>query len=184
MRAVATSFLKRIAERALAAPSSGPDSPETESVRRIVAALEALPPDRARHVAAFAYILGRVARADLSITEGETRRMEAIVERIAGLETAQAVLAVQIARAQATLFGATENFLVTREFDQVATREQKVALLSCLFAVAAEDDNVSVVEDNEIRRVSIELHLTHDDFIEARSAFRDALAVLRRPPAP
>jgi len=179
---VASSFLKRIAERALAAPSSGPDTPETESVRRIVAALEALPPDRARYVAAFAYILGRVARADLTISDAETRRMEAIVERIAGLPAAQSVLVVQIARAQTTLFGATENFLVTREFDQVATREQKLGLLSCLFAVAAEEDGVSVVEDNEIRRVSLELHLTHDEFIAARSAFHEALTVLRRPP--
>jgi uncharacterized tellurite resistance protein B-like protein len=180
---VALSLLKRIAASALAAESSGPDTPETESVRRIVATLEALPPEQARYVAAFAYILGRVARADLRISDAETRRMEAIVERIAGLGTAQAVLVVQIARAQATLFGATENYLVTREFDRVATREQKVALLSCLFAVAAEEDSVSVVEDNEIRRISIELHLTHGDFIAARSAFRDALAVLRRPRA-
>src|SRR2546428_12453101 len=51
----------------------------TETVRKIVAALDRLEPDRARHIAIFAYILSRVARADLVISDAETRAMEAIV---------------------------------------------------------------------------------------------------------
>jgi len=158
------------------------DSVETETVRKIVAALDRLEPDRARHIAVFAYILSRVARADLVISEAETRAMEAIVVKEGGLAPAQAILVVQMAKTQAILFGGTENYLVTREFNRLATREDKLALLRCLFAVSASDDSISVKEDNEIRRIADELRLTHDDFIEARSEFRDHLSVLRRPP--
>jgi len=158
------------------------DSAETETVRKIVAALDRLEPDRARHIAVFAYILSRVARADLVISEAETRAMEAIVVKEGGLAPEQAILVVQMAKTQAILFGGTENYLVTREFNRLATREDKLGLLRCLFAVSAADDSVSVKEDNEIRRISSELRLTHEDFIAVRSEFRDHLSVLRKPP--
>lgn len=157
------------------------ESPETETVRKIVAALDRLEPDRARHVAIFAYILSRVARADLVISDAESRAMEAMVVREGGLPPEQAILVVQMAKTQAILFGGTENYLVTREFNRLATRDEKLSLLRCLFAVSASDDSISVMEDNEIRRIADELRLTHADFIAARSEFRDRLSVLRKP---
>ena len=159
------------------------ESADTETVRKIVAALDRLEPDRARHIAIFAYILSRVARADLVISDAETRAMEAIVMQAGGLAPEQAILVVQMAKTQAILFGGTENYIVTREFNRLATREEKLALLRCLFAVSASDDSISVMEDNEIRRIADELRLTHEDFIEVRSEFRDRLSVLRKPPA-
>lgn len=158
------------------------ESAETETVRKIVAALDRLEADRARHIAIFAYILSRVARADLVISDEETRAMEEIVMQAGGLAPEQAILVVQMAKTQAILFGGTENYLVTREFNKVATREEKLALLRCLFAVSASDDSISVMEDNEIRRIADELRLTHEDFIVARSEFRRYLSVLRKPP--
>jgi uncharacterized tellurite resistance protein B-like protein len=88
---------------------------------------------------------------------------------------------VQMAKTQATLFGGTENFLVTKEFNDMATREQKLALLRCLFAVAAADNNISTVEDREIRLISDELQLRHDEFIAARLEYRQYLGVLKTP---
>ncbi len=155
---------------------------ETDTVRKIVDALDQLEPERARFVASFAYILSRVAQADLEISAAETRAMERIVRERAGLSAAEAILVVQMAKTQSRLFGGTENFLVTREFERLATREQKLGLLECLFAVSAADESISAVEDSEIRRIAGELHLEHRDFIEARSAFRQYLAVLKQPP--
>jgi uncharacterized tellurite resistance protein B-like protein len=152
---------------------------QTESARRLVAELENLSPDQARYVAAFAYLLGRLARADLQISDEETSKMESIVASLAGLPSHQAALVVEIACHQNELFGGTENFLVAREFNQIATREQKLRLLECLFAVAAADGTVSAVEDDEIRRIANELCLTHAEFIRARSAYREHLAVLK-----
>lgn len=160
-----------------------PGSAETETVRKIVAALESMDPERARFIAAFAFILCRVARADLQITPSETRLMERAVSERSGLPEEQAILVVQMAKSQNTLFGGTENFLVTREFNRMATHEQKRALLECLFAVAS-DEMISTVEDNEIGRICSELQITHDEFVSVRMNFREHRAVFKKPPRP
>jgi len=159
---------------------------ETETVRKIVQALDRIEPDRARFMAAFAYLLGRVASADSKVSDDEVQAIERLIVERCRIEPAQAILVVQMAKTQNLLFGGTENFLVAREFGQIATREQSLGLLECLFAVAAADGSISVVEDNEIRRISNELRLTHEEFIQARSDYRDYLAVLRtrRPDPP
>src|SRR5262245_16106217 len=77
---------------------AAPASNETETVRRIVGQLEAMPLDRARWLAAFAYILTRAAAADLDISEVEERTIEGIVVDHGGLSEAQAVLVAQMAR--------------------------------------------------------------------------------------
>jgi uncharacterized tellurite resistance protein B-like protein len=107
--------------------------------------------------------------------------MERRVAAVGGLPEEQAIVVVQIAKMQATLFGGTENFLVTQEFNRMATQEQKLALLRCLFAVAAADQDISTVEDREIRLINDELQLRHDDFITARLEFRKYLSVLKQP---
>ena len=155
---------------------------DTETVRRIIAALDKMEPERARFIAAFAYILCRVARADLRISSSETNAMEHIVMNHGRLPEEQAILVVQMAKTQSNLFGGTENFLVTREFDRIATREQKLELLDCLFAVAAAEQGISVMEDNEIRQIARELHLDHPDFIRARAPWADRLNVMKNLP--
>jgi hypothetical protein len=47
------------------------DDDEPESMRRIATELEDLEPERARHLAAFAYILARVAHADMKVDASE-----------------------------------------------------------------------------------------------------------------
>ena len=159
-------------------------SAETETVRKIADALDRLEPDRARYLAAFAYILSRVARADLEISREETLEMERIVREKGSLPEEQAVMIVQMAKTQNALFGGVENFLVTREFDRIATREQKIALLNCLFAVSAADRSVSSAEDTTIRKIASELHLDHAEFVEVKRAYREHLAVHKTPGAP
>ena len=158
-------------------------APVSGSVREIADALDRLPPDRARHLATFAYILGRVAHVDLDVSAEETRAMEDILRRLAGLSEDEAILIVRIAKSQHELFGATESYTVTREFSRTATYEEKTQLLDCLFAVSASDNVVSGVEEAEIRRIVGELDLEHADFIAARAKFRDYIAVLKRPEA-
>jgi len=163
-------------------PQAGESRAETETVRKIVAELDHLPEERARFVAAFAYILSRVARADLEVSAEETAAMEGIVVEHGRLPEQQAIIVVQMAKTQNALFGGTENFVVTREFNQLADRGQKLALLDCLFAVSAADESISTAEDTVIRQIADELKLDHADFIEVRRRFRDKLAVLKQPP--
>ncbi len=153
---------------------------ETETVRKIVDELNHMEPTRARYVACFSYLLGRVAHADLDISAEETAAMERIVMERSGLPEQQAILVVQMAKSQNVLFGGTENFLVTREFGKMASREQKFALLHCLFGVSVADESISTAEDNEIRKISRELNLTHDDFIAVRLTYKDYLATKKK----
>jgi uncharacterized tellurite resistance protein B-like protein len=154
-------------------------SAETESVRKVVEELDHLEESHARYVAAFGYILGRIAHADLKISREETSEMEKIIRERTNLTEAEAIIVVQMAKSRAQLFGGTENFLVTREFDRIATREQKLTLLDCLFAVAAAEGNISIFEDNEIKQVSQELHLDHPDFIAVRTRWKKHLSVFQ-----
>jgi len=152
---------------------------ERDTVRRIVDELDNLPLERARHVASFAFILSRVAHADLQISEEETRAMERIVVEKGGLPEEQAMIVVQMAKTQSLLFGGTDNYSVTKEFAGTAGREEKIALLRCLFAVSAADRTISNLESTVIRQIADELGLEHHDFIAVRSEFREHLAVLR-----
>jgi uncharacterized tellurite resistance protein B-like protein len=156
-------------------------SSESETVRKIVAALDQMDPDRARYIASFAFILCRVARADLNISQTEMREIERILVERGKLPEEQAILAAQMAKTQSIFFGGTENFLVTREFNRIATREQKLLLLDCLFSVSSVD-LISTVEENEISKICSELNLSHDDYISTRSAYREYRAVLKNPP--
>lgn len=158
------------------------NSHETETVRKIVQALDQLQPDRAKFLAGFAYLLARVARADLRISLEETRTMEHIIMDSGGLPEEQAILVVQMAKTQNILFGSTENFLVSREFKAASSHEERMALLDCLYAIAAAENLISTVEDNEISQIADELRIEHGEFISIRSKFRDRLAVLQKPP--
>lgn len=163
------------------APASAP-SAETQTVRKIMTSLDAMEPEQARFVAAFAYVLCRVARTDLHISDEEAAAMERIVTEHAGLTEDQAIVVLQIAKTQELLFGSTENFLVTREFNRLASREQKLALLECLFAVSSADDSISTLEDNEIVRICAELQLPREDLLAARGRYREHLEVLKGMP--
>jgi uncharacterized tellurite resistance protein B-like protein len=155
------------------------ESGDTETVRKIVGELESLPPERARYLAAFAFILARVANADLEISDKETLRMEQILQEAGHLSDEQARLAVGLAKAQHQVEGGTESFLVTREFRQIATREQCRELLDCLFAVSAADDSISGVEEAQIRQITSELGLEPGDLAEIRARWADKRAILR-----
>ena len=153
---------------------------DTATVRRIASQLERLPADKARYLASFAYILARVAHADLEVDDSEVAEMERIVLEIAHLSEAEAVLVVQIAKSQATHLGGTENYVVTREFREITSVEQRAELLQCIYAVAAADGTISSVETNEIQRIAEELGFTRPEANALRSQYRDKLSELRR----
>ena len=161
-----------------AGADSGPEDDRRGAVSHIAETLERFPRERARYLAAFAYLLGRVARADRHVSDEEQREMLRIVADH-GLGAQEAELVVEMARSQNELFGHAEDFVVARELQKTATRGQKLQVLDCLFAVSAADHEISTVEDNEIRRISSELRLTHVDFIGVRSNWRQHLSVLK-----
>jgi len=154
---------------------------DTETVRRIVAELDRLEPARARHVAAFAYILSRVAAVDLDVSDVETARMIELLRSVGKLPESLATLVVEIAKSQNRLFGGTENFLVTREFREIATEDERRELLDCLFAVSAADDAITGEEEAQISQIASELGFTHQEYVQVRLNYTEKRTVLRKP---
>lgn len=172
----------RALHRLLGIEKDGPDEArDTATVRRIAAELDALPLTEARFLAAFAYVLARVARADLDVSRAETDSMIRLVREYSTLSEAQALLVVQMAKTQAIALGGTENYLVTRQFREMSNRAQRVDLLRCLFAVAASDQNISHIENTEITAIGIELGFGGEEIAAIRGAYRDQLSVLKEP---
>lgn len=155
-----------------------PDS-ETETIRRIAAQLQELPMDQRRFIGGFAYVLGRAANADLSITSDELAYIERTVVEVGGLPEPQAVLVVEIARAQAELYGATEDYLVTREFAETASLEDRQRLLRFAFTVAASDDTITAEESAELNEIGKELGFTSTEVDAVRVGFADQLSAIQ-----
>lgn len=152
------------------------DDGETETVRRIASRLERLEPAQAKYLAAFAYVLARVANADLNIAQSETEAMEGIVRGTAGLSEAEAALVVEIAKSQTRVLGGTENYVVTREFKNISTQAQRGRLLECLFEIAAADGTIETVESAEIAAIGEEIGFTRPEINALRAAYRERLA--------
>ncbi len=155
------------------------ESGDTASVRRIAAKLNQLDRAKAKYLAAFAYVLARIANADLDIDDSETEEMERALSALSGLSEGEVALAVEIAKSQARTLGGTENYVVTREFRVISTREQREQLLQCLYAVAAADGAISNVESAEIASIAGELGFTRPEANALRGQYRDKLAVFQ-----
>jgi len=149
-------------------------------LRDTLNALDHLEPDRARFLAAFAYLLGRVADADQHISAEETSAMEQLVREQGQLSQEQAMVVTQLAKTSNLLFGGTANFLVAREFSALATYDQKLALMRCLFTVAATDESISMAEEGEIHRIATELRIDPPDLVALRVQHQRYLPGLSR----
>jgi uncharacterized tellurite resistance protein B-like protein len=152
---------------------------QADSVRRIALVLLHLSPERGCFLAAFVYVLTRVACADGEISDAETRQMVAIMKRVGELSTEHAIRIVEIAKAQNRAYGGTENFLVTRDFRRMAPQSARLELLDRLFMVAAADDGISSAEEAQIRQVAKELCLSHHHYSAVRMNWSHERNVLR-----
>jgi uncharacterized tellurite resistance protein B-like protein len=165
--------------RWLGLASDEPADDQALGLAEIERELATLDPGRARFLVGFAYLLGRVARADHEVSDAEMHTMAHLLAERGHLPVEQAALAARLATAHGLRFGGTDDFLVAREFRKLSTRDERLALLDCLFAVSAADQSIRTVEDNEVRRIASELHIGHEDFIAARSAHLHHLEVRR-----
>jgi uncharacterized tellurite resistance protein B-like protein len=171
------SFLRFLgAQPAASAPAERPQlESETEAVRRIVARLETLPPETARSLAGMAYVLARAANADMSISEVETAAM---VQELSasGLDEAQAVLVVEMAKLQELTTGGTSDYLVTRDFREHSTMEQRMALLRACYHIAAADDSITSMENSTLVEIASELDISRDEAAPIRAEFADKIS--------
>jgi len=158
-------------------------APEAAPLRDVIDALDKLEPDRAAYLARFAYLLGRVAYADRHVSVEETRTMERLVAKEGGIDPDQAVLVVSLAKTNNLLFGGTADFIVTRDFGERASYEQKLSLMRCLFAVSVTDEGISTAEEGEIHKIGTQLRIMPSDLTALRVAYHRHLPGIGPDPA-
>ena len=166
-------------EAAAAEPHRRPpagSAAETATARQIVARLDAMPPAEARYLACFAYVMSRAAQADLKVSEEETALMQRFAVEYGGLDESQAVLVIGMTKIQANIEGATEDFVVTREFREISTMEQRIQLLRCCFAIGATDGTINADEASVVNEIARELDIERPDLNRVREEFHEQLS--------
>ncbi len=162
----------------LRGPASRDDDPDySANLERIEKVLQTLPPERARLLAAFALLLGRVAHSDDVISEGERTRLLKILREDLKLAEDQAAAVAAIALDRAACFD-SDDHLVLRRVRELATATERLDLIRALFHLAAVDD-ISEQESQEIRRIATGLGFGQSEYIALRSEFRDFLKILK-----
>jgi tellurite resistance protein len=159
-------------------PAAPPPQAETESIRRISEELGAMPLEQRRFVAGYAYVLARAAHADLTVSSAEVSDMEMAIEAVGQLSQPQATLVIELARHMNELYGPTDDYVVTREWAETATREQREGLLRAAFAVAARD-SISAEEVAELNEIGKELGFRTDEVDAIRYEFREQLTAIQ-----
>jgi uncharacterized tellurite resistance protein B-like protein len=155
---------------------------EPEALTELETRLERLEPEQARYVAAFAFVLARVAHADLDIHDREVAEIRLRVAALGDLSDFESGIVAEIAQQLATEVGGTDNYTVTRAFRRISTHAQRIQVLECLHAVAAADGSIISSESNEIRNIADELALTHTNLNAVRAGWKNHLATLQSLP--
>ena len=149
---------------------------DTATVRRIVAKLEAMPPERARLIASAAYTLARAANADLDISDEETAAIERELAAHESIDEATAVLVTEMAKLQARTVGGTEDYVVTREFKALADEGQRLVVLRACFAVMAANGTISAEENATINQIAQELDIDDAMLNAIRADYHEQLS--------
>ena len=168
------------ASASASASTSSNEAGDTATVRRIVAKLEAMPPEQARLVAAAAYTLARAANADLDISDEETTAIERELQAHEALDEATAVLVTEMAKLQAKTVGGTEDFVVTREFKALADETQRLVVLRACFAVIAANGSISAEENAIVNQIAGELDIDQTTLNSIRADYHDQLSSVQQ----
>ena len=161
------------------APTQDPAG-DTATVRRIVAKLEAMPPEQARLIASAAYTLARAANADLDISDEETAAIERELQAHEAIDEATAVLVTEMAKLQARTVGGPEDFSVTREFKRLASYAQKVDVLRACFAIGAANGTISAEETAIVNEIAAELDIDDATLNAIRADFHEQLSAVQQ----
>ena len=163
----------------VATPAAPTAAGDTATVRRIVAKLEAMPPDQARLIASAAYTLARAANADLDISDEETAAIERELQANEALDEATAVLVTEMAKLQAKTVGCTEDYVVTREFKALADDAQRLVVLRACFAVMAANGSISAEETATVNEIAAELDIDQATLNAIRAEYHEQLSAVQ-----
>lgn len=139
------------------------------SVRRRLEEKDDLPdfPDSVlRKLSLAGGLMARIAHIDREVTEGEISAMERALRENWNSSQEHAALVAEVA--VSTVAEDMDFYRMAREFFTCTTEDERVQFLDVLFAVADGDGMVSTPETEGIRRIAMNLKMTHRQFINAK----------------
>jgi uncharacterized tellurite resistance protein B-like protein len=132
-----------------------------------------------KYVTGFSGLLGKVAYADMEISEDEVAKMQSVLSSTLLLKDAQVGSIIEMLQKHSVQLCSIEDYRYVRMINEVCDNEQKMELIEAMFAVAAADETVSSEEDSAIYVVSKGIGLSHKDFVTVRARFKNYLEVLK-----
>jgi len=111
-------------------------------------------------------LMAQLAQVDREVTEEEYDIIARTLQTQWSISEEVAVLVTEVAVFEVS--ADLDFFRLTREFTSSTTEAERIQFLDILFAVAKADGRVSLVENDEIRRIASSLNLTRQQFIDAK----------------
>ncbi len=133
------------------------------TIRSSLRDLHQLDPDLSRFADAVAVTLTRVADADRSICDDETRCIENALREAGPLPEDLAVLVVELARSRREAGGSSRVTETSRHLRLRVTPEQRRRLLEWLVEVARADGSLCPAEERVIQQIAAELGLQRNE---------------------
>ena len=160
---------------------AGAPAPDADPfLHQLQAQLERLGAGRLEYLAAFAGQLARVAGSEGGISAAEAAAMTTQLGAQQRLGAEHAAVVVDLLTHELETLRGVQPHLLTRALNAQATPEEKQVLLDSLYAVAAADHLVSLVEEQEIRRIAAALLVPHSVLMTIRGRYRERLEALRK----
>ncbi len=130
-------------------------------------------------ITGFAGLLGKVAYADMEISDVEIDRIRSVLKKKLDLKPHQVEPIIKLLGEHKARLFSVEDYIYIRLLDAVFDHDEKIDLLRALFTVAAADESVSAEEDAALWTVAKGLKLSHRDFVKIRVEFKEHLDVLK-----
>ena len=81
------------------------------------------------------------------------------------------------------MFGTTDDFVVTREFRNLSTVEQRREIIHGAFAITAADDSISSAEETVVRQIAGELGFSDQEYLGMRAKWNSKREVFKNWPS-
>lgn len=130
------------------------------------------PPARHTIELATAALLIEVVRCDAGVTDDERRSVQAAVREKFGLAPEEAETLIRLAEDEVAQ--ANDLFQFTSLINRHFTQPQKQRVIELMWRAALADAQISAHENHVMRRVAELLHVTHGDYIAAKTRAQSA----------
>lgn len=122
---------------------------------------------------ATAALLIEVAKADHSFDESELQLLMMLLERKFSLTRSQLTELADLAQTESEYATSLHQF--TQLINRDCTYDEKFELIKAMWEVAYVDSKIDKYEEYVIRKVADLIHVSHSDFIRAKSIVKPAV---------